>query len=176
MVLEYGEVELNEGQGLNEGQHSVRWEKLDQRNFSAEGSQNRFNTELEKAVVALISHDAMKDRMIDFVLDYEHELAKFKAIVATGTTGKLIQEASPLLANNVKRYHSGPKGGDIEIATEILSGGCHLIIFFVDPLHPHPHIEDIRTVFGACMINDEVRVLSNEIEARDWMDRVVRGR
>lgn len=131
--------------------------------------------ELKKAVIALISHDEMKGRMLDFVIDYEQELAKFKSIVATGTTGKLIQEASPLLANKVRRYHSGPKGGDIEIATEILFYGCHVVIFFVDPLHAHPHAEDIRVVFGACMINDEVRMLSNEIQARDWMDRMIRG-
>lgn len=132
--------------------------------------------ELDKSVVALISHDEMKARMIDFVIDYEHELTKFRYIIATGTTGKLIQDASPLLAGKIRRYHSGPKGGDIEIATEILFGGCHVVVFFVDPLHAHPHTEDIKVVFGACMVNDEVRILSNEMHARDWMDRVVRGR
>ncbi|MGB7061788.1 MAG: methylglyoxal synthase [Candidatus Zixiibacteriota bacterium] len=137
--------------------------------------EKRLDEELKKTVIALISHDEMKNRMLDFVIDYEHELAKFKSIVATGTTGKLIQDASPKLADKVRRYHSGPKGGDIEIATEILCGGCHVVIFFVDPLHPHPHIEDIRGVFGACMINDDVRLLSNEIQARAWMDRMIRG-
>ena len=117
----------------------------------------------------------MKNRMLDFVIDYEHELVRFKSIVATGTTGKIIQEASPILAKKVHRYHSGTKGGDIEIATEILFGGCHVVIFFVDPLHPHPHTEDIRVIFGVCMINDEGRMLSNEIQARGWMDRMIRG-
>jgi len=131
---------------------------------------------LKKTVIALISHDAMKSRMLDFVTDYEQELSKFKSIVATGTTGKLIEDASPILKEKVRRYHSGPKGGDIEIATEILCGGCHVVIFFVDPLHPHPHVEDIRAVFGSCMINNNVRMLSNEIQARDWMDRMIRGR
>jgi methylglyoxal synthase len=134
------------------------------------------DAELGKSIVALISHDEMKPRMLDFVTDYEHELRKFRKILATGTTGRLIQEAAPSLASRVYRYHSGPKGGDVEIATEILFGGCHVVIFFVDPLHPHPHTEDIRVVFGACMINDQVRMLSNEVQARDWMDRIVRGR
>jgi len=161
---------------LNEKRHSVRWRETTPPNFVEARKPDQGNVELEKAVVALISHDEMKNRMLDFVIDYEHELAKFKSIVATGTTGKLIQEASPILANKVHRYHSGPKGGDIEIAMEILCGGCHVVIFLVDPLHPHPHIEDIRVVFGVCMINDQVRMLSNEIQARDWMDTVVRGR
>jgi methylglyoxal synthase len=126
-------------------------------------------------VVALISHDEMKDRMIDFVTDFEMELFRFKSIIATGTTGKLIEEVSPKLSSKINRYHSGPKGGDIEIAAEILCGGCHLVIFFVDPLHSHPHIEDVRVVIGASMINDQVRMLCNEIQARDWMNRLVRG-
>lgn len=135
-----------------------------------------FSSKLSRTVIALISHDAMKNRMLDFVIDYENELSKFKAIFATGTTGKLIQEASHLLAEKqtVKPHHSGPKGGDIEIAAEILSKSCHVVIFFVDPLHSHPHMDDIRVVFGACMIENAVRMLSNEAQARDWMDRVVR--
>ena len=153
---------------------------LDDKKYSVQCSKkntvNNVGAKLEETVVALISHDEMKSRMLDFVIDYERDLSKFKSIVTTGTTGKLIQEASPILANKVQRYHSGPKGGDIEIATEILCGGCHVVIFLTDPLHPHPHIEDIRVVFGACMINDQVRMLSNEIQARDWMDTVIRGR
>lgn len=130
---------------------------------------------LEHAVVALISHDEMKSRMLDFVTDYEHEMEKFGRILATGTTGGLAGEAAPTLSKKIHCYHSGPKGGDVEIATEILFGGCHVVIFFVDPLHPHPHTEDIRVVFGACMIQDQVRMLSNEIQARHWMDRMIRG-
>lgn len=128
-------------------------------------------------LVALISHDEMKGRMQDFVVDYERELGLFKGILATGTTGGLVQEAAPSLAEakKVYRYHSGPKGGDIEIAIEILLGRCHIVFFFVDPLHPHPHADDIRVVFGACMLHDRVRMLSNEIQARSWMNRVVRG-
>lgn len=127
-------------------------------------------------IIALIAHDEMKNRMEDFAIDYEHELGLFQRILSTGTTGRLVGEAAPTLEEKIFRYHSGPKGGDIEIATEILFGGCHVVIFFLDPLHPHPHIEDIRVVFGACMIQDGVRMLSNEMQAREWIDRVVRGR
>ncbi|MCK4351834.1 methylglyoxal synthase [candidate division WOR-3 bacterium] len=131
---------------------------------------------LGNAVIALISHDEMKDRMIDFVVDYEKELGKFKSILATGATGKLVKEAAPTLEKKVNLRHSGPNGGDIEIATEILLGGCDVVIFFVDTLHPHAHIEDIRVLFAACMIQEQVSILSNEMQARDWMDRMIRGR
>lgn len=139
--------------------------------------ENRLNEVLGESVVALISHDAMKGRMLDFAIDHEQELVKFSKIIATGTTGGLIEDAAPGLkqTQKVHRYYSGPKGGDVEIATQILFGACHVVIFFIDPLHPHPHTEDIRVVFGACMIENNVRMLSNEMQARDWMDRLVRG-
>jgi methylglyoxal synthase len=124
--------------------------------------------------VALIAHDAMKERMVDFAVEYERELSAFERILSTGTTGREVENATRKLKDKIKRYNSGPKGGDVEIATEILYGRCDVVIFFLDPLHPHPHIEDIRVVFGACMIEDEVRMLTNEVEARKWMDRVVR--
>lgn len=136
-----------------------------------------------ETIIALIAHDDMKPKMADFASDYEEELLHFGRILTTGTTGKLVGDSALRLGRYRKknggdyvfRYRSGPKGGDIEIATEVLYGNCHVVIFFVDPLHPHPHIDDIRVVFGACMRQDKVRMLSHEIQAREWMDRVVRG-
>jgi methylglyoxal synthase len=130
--------------------------------------------ELAKRTIALIAHDEMKARMVEFAVDYEPQLEKFDRILATGTTGRQVEDATRTLKDTIDRRHSGPKGGDIEIATEILFGQCHIVVFFVDPLRPHPHIEDIRVVFGACMIQDQVRMLTNEMQAREWMDRVVK--
>jgi len=131
---------------------------------------------VEDMTIALIAHDDMKARMIEFALDYETELGRFARVLATGTTGRDVGDAASSLqqGNKIYRYHSGPKGGDIEIATEVLFGGCHVVVFFIDPLHPHPHIEDIRVVFGACMIQDQVRMLTNEMQGREWMERVVK--
>ncbi len=161
-----------------QGLSSFEPKGLDELDFIRAKRDQNLNDVLGRAVLALISHDAMKNRMIDFAIDHEQELVKFSKIIATGTTGGLIEEACPELkeAKKVHRYHSGPKGGDVEIATQILFGACHVVIFFVDPLNPHPHIDDIRVVFGACMIENQVRMLSNEVQARDWMDRLVRGR
>ncbi len=131
---------------------------------------------LDDWTIALIAHDEMKPRMMDFVVDYEAELAHFGCILATGTTGAEIKNAAPRLEDVVFLYHSGPIGGDIEIATEILYGRCHAVIFFIDPSHPHPHIEDIRVLLGACILNDRVLTFTNEMQAREWMNRVVRGR
>ncbi|MGD0947853.1 MAG: methylglyoxal synthase [Candidatus Binatia bacterium] len=154
----------------------LEYDKGEFPDFVLAREEGRLDDELGGTVLALISHDAMKDRMLDFVIDYEHELSKFRTILTTGTTGRLIQDAVPSLSDKIKRRHSGLQGGDIEIASEILIGGCHVVIFFVDPLHPHPHTEDIRVVFAACMIQNKVRILSNEMHARDWIDKMIRGR
>jgi methylglyoxal synthase len=125
--------------------------------------------------IALIAHDEMKARMTEFAIDHEAELDKFGTILATGTTGREVAAAtSESIHDKMIRYHSGPKGGDIEIATAILYDLCHVVIFFVDPLHAHPHIEDIRVVFQACMITDHVVMITNEMHAREFMSRVVR--
>lgn len=148
---------------------------LPQRNKHRE----EFWTQFEQQTIALIAHDAMKDRMVDFAIQYENELCKFKRILATGTTGQEVENACRRLREGKKilRCLSGPKGGDIEIATEILLGRCDVVVFFIDPLHPHAHIDDIRVVFGACMAeiaNNDVRMLTNEVQARAWMEEAVR--
>lgn len=127
--------------------------------------------------IALIAHDEMKSRMIEFALDYEAELDKFGRILATGTTGREVSAAlSRSMSNKMIRAHSGPKGGDIEIATAVLCDQCDIVVFFIDPLRPHPHIEDIRVVFEACMVKDQVIMITNEMHAREFMSRVVRTR
>ena len=125
---------------------------------------------LSGATIAVIAHDQMKERMLEFVTDYEQDLGHVSRILATGTTGRHIQDAAPLLEKKVYRYHSGPKGGDIQIATEILMGECDVVFFFVDPLHPHAHIDDIRVVFGACMARKNVGIFTSEVHAREWME------
>jgi methylglyoxal synthase len=128
-----------------------------------------------KMTIALIAHDEMKKNMISFAIDHEWELRKFKAILATGTTGREVSDAtSKTLAGKIYPYHSGPKGGDIEIATEILFGRCHIVIFFIDPLNAHPHIDDIRTVSEICMGHKRVLIITSEMHAREFMSRVVR--
>lgn len=130
----------------------------------------------DEMTIALIAHDEMKSRMIEFAVDHEQELDKFNTILATGTTGREVAAAtSKKIDSKMVRYHSGPKGGDIEIATAILYNLCDIVIFFVDPLRPHPHIEDIRVVFQACMVSDQVVMITNEMHAREFMARVVRG-
>jgi len=137
-----------------------------------DGSWNAANPAARKEVtIGLIAHDEMKSRMVDFATQYERELEGFRRIITTGTTGAEIKKRCHKLSEKVKPCQSGPYGGDLEIAAEILTGRCQVIVFFVDPLHPHPHADDIRVVFAACMKpGSQVLILSNELQAREWFD------
>lgn len=58
--------------------------KLPERKRHPEEFWSRF----EDQTIALIAHDAMKDRMVDFAIQYENELSRFRRILATGTTAQ----------------------------------------------------------------------------------------
>lgn len=128
-------------------------------------------------MIALIAHDEMKKRMADFVYEFRHELrdqSHFSKILCTGTTGKVVLDASPAIEDKIYRYDSGPQGGDVEIATEILYGHCHVVVFFVDPMKPHPHVDDVRAVYAACMLQPNVRMFTNEHQAHEWFEATYR--
>ncbi len=88
--------------------------------------------------LALIAHDGKKAEMVAFVKDNLKLIKKFK-LIATGTTGKYIEEAGL----KVQKMESGPKGGDAQIAAEIVNGKVDGVIFLRDPLGIHPHEPDI---------------------------------
>ncbi len=89
-------------------------------------------------IIALIAHDGKKAEMVGFVKDNLELIRKFK-LVATGTTGKYIEQAGL----PVTKMESGPRGGDAQIAAMIVNKEIDGIIFLRDPLGIHPHEPDI---------------------------------
>jgi methylglyoxal synthase len=96
-----------------------------------------------KRTLALIAHDGKKADMIAFVKD-NLEFCKSFELVATATTGKLIQQTGL----------SGPMGGDAQIAALVATGKCQAVIFMRDPLGMHPHDPDISTLLRICDVHD----------------------
>ncbi|KZE38042.1 methylglyoxal synthase [Bhargavaea cecembensis] len=92
--------------------------------------------------IALIAHDRKKDDLIQFVIAYL-PIFKEHALFATGTTGKLVAEATGL---NVHRFKSGPLGGDQQIGAMVAENRLDLIIFFRDPLTAQPHEPDVSAL------------------------------
>ncbi len=80
--------------------------------------------------VALIADDAKKELMVQFCIAYCGILSRHN-LCATGTTGKLVAEATGL---EITRYMSGSQGGDQQIAARISCNEIDLLLFFRDPL------------------------------------------
>ena len=89
--------------------------------------------------IALTAHDAKKELMVQFCIAYCGILSRHN-LCATGTTGKLVEEATGL---SVHRFLSGPQGGDQQIAARISCNEIDLLLYFRDPMQKQalePHI------------------------------------
>jgi methylglyoxal synthase len=106
--------------------------------------------------IALIAHDKKKEEIIEFSKKYKDILAKYE-LVGTGTTGKMIAEATGL---DIKRYLSGPYGGDQQLGGRIAEGKIDLVIFFTDPLTAQPHEPDVNALLRVCNVHN-VAVVTN---------------
>ena len=92
--------------------------------------------------IALIAHDNKKDEIVTFVKENLDFFKNFE-LVATGTTGKRIAEATGL---NIHRYQSGPIGGDQQIGADIALNKIKAVFFLRDPLTAQPHEPDISAL------------------------------
>lgn len=92
--------------------------------------------------IALIAHDNMKDEIVTFVKENLDFFKEFE-LVATGTTGKRITEATGL---TIHRYQSGPIGGDQQIGADIALNKIKAVFFLRDPLTAQPHEPDISAL------------------------------
>ena len=80
--------------------------------------------------IALTAHDAKKELMVQFCIAYCGILSRHN-LSATGTTGKLVSDATGL---NIQRFLSGTQGGDQQIAARIACNEVDLLLFFRDSL------------------------------------------
>ncbi|MDI9857745.1 MULTISPECIES: methylglyoxal synthase [Flectobacillus] len=92
--------------------------------------------------IALIAHDNKKAELIDWVY-YNRGVLSRHELFATGTTGKLIEEA---IDRPVKKFLSGPLGGDQQIGALVAEGKVDVLIFFWDPMASQPHDPDIKAL------------------------------
>jgi methylglyoxal synthase len=105
---------------------------------------------MPEKTLALIAHDGKKADMVAFALAYRDRLKEYN-LVATGTTGRMIEEKCGL---PVQRMLSGPLGGDAQIASMVAAGQIEAVFFFVDPLTAQPHDPDIQGLLRICNVHN----------------------
>lgn len=114
-----------------------------------------------KKRIALIAHDKKKNELVKFVEEHVDFFRSYE-LVATGTTGGRIMEATGL---NIKRYLSGPLGGDQQIGADVANDLIDAVFFFQDPLTSQPHEPDIRALGRLCDVHN-IPMATNERAAQ----------
>lgn len=120
--------------------------------------------------IALTAHDAKKELMVQFCIAYCGLLSRH-LLCATGTTGKLVSEATGL---QVQRFLSGPQGGDQQIAARIACNEVDLLLFFRDPLTAKPQEPNDMNMLRLCDMHN-IPVATNIATAEVLIHGLERG-
>lgn len=128
--------------------------------------------------IALIAHDAKKEIMVQFCIAYCGILSKHN-LVATGSTGKYVSEATGL---DIIQFLGGSQGGSQQIAARIGCNEIDLLLLFRDPLNPRPNDPDESVLLRLCDVHNipvatniataEVLIHGLERGDLDWRDIV----
>jgi methylglyoxal synthase len=98
--------------------------------------------------IALIAHDNLKPDLLEWAT-YNHGTLSRHDLFGTGTTGGMIEARLNL---PVHRFRSGPLGGDQQVGAGVAEGRIDFIIFFWDPLAPHPHDVDVKALLRLAVV------------------------
>ncbi len=94
--------------------------------------------------IALIAHDSKKELMVQFCIAYCGILSHHN-IMATGTTGKMVEQATGL---EISKFLSG-SGGAQQISARISYDEIDLLLIFRDAQHK-PHEPDADDLLRLC--------------------------
>ncbi len=102
--------------------------------------------------IALVAHDNCKKDLTEWT-DWNWSVLLGHKLICTGTTGRLVEEAllkrvdaEHPLKHKIVKLKSGPFGGDQQLGAMIADGKIDILIFFWDPMEPHPHDVDVKAL------------------------------
>jgi methylglyoxal synthase len=98
--------------------------------------------------IGLVAHDNKKDDLAEWAV-FNRRLLRSHDLVATGTTGTLLEEQ---LGVGILKLQSGPLGGDLQLGALIADAAIDLLVFFWDPLEPQPHDPDVKALLRLAVV------------------------
>lgn len=110
--------------------------------------------------IALVAHDNRKKDLLEWV-KWNYQTLLDHHLICTGTTGLLIEElisnqlreeSSNKILKTITKLKSGPLGGDQQLGALITEGKIDILIFFWDPMQPHPHDVDVKALLRIAVV------------------------
>ena len=108
--------------------------------------------------IALVAHDNCKKDLMEWTA-WNWEVILNHKLTCTGTTGKRVEETllkklgeGGQLKHPIVKLQSGPLGGDQQLGSLISQGKIDVIIFFWDPMQPHPHDVDVKALLRIAVL------------------------
>ena len=120
--------------------------------------------------IAIIAQNRKKELMVQFCIAYCGVLSQHE-LCATGTTGKMVSEATGL---EIFRFLSGTHGGDQQIASRIACNEIDLLLFFRDPITPRPAEKNGADLLRLCDVHN-IPVATNIATAEALIHALERG-
>ncbi len=120
--------------------------------------------------IGFVAHDSKKKLMQNFCIAYRNMLSKHD-LYATGTTGRLIEEATGL---EVAKYLAGHLGGQQQLGSQIANNQIDLMIYLRDPLGKLSHEPDSSSIIKLCDIHN-IPIATNLATAEVLVKGLERG-
>lgn len=121
--------------------------------------------------IALIATDTKKELMVQFCIAYCGILNRHN-LIATGTTGKTVSEATGL---NITTFLGGGNGGNQQISSRIGCDEIDLLLLFKDPMAQHSRHEiDYNELLRLCDVHN-IPVATNIATAEVLIHGLERG-
>ncbi|MCR5150946.1 MAG: methylglyoxal synthase [Clostridiales bacterium] len=120
--------------------------------------------------IGLIANDGKKELMVQFCIAYCGILSRHN-LFATGTTGKMVAEATGL---EIAKFLSGPQGGGEQIASRIACNEIDLLLIFRDSMTDSETQENEDNLLRLCDVHN-IPVATNIATAEALIHSLARG-